>query len=387
MGGRARFAAIAGGVVLAGLLGWAALWATVRPRAVYDTLWYSMYAYQYAGESVAQSWDDSWRLVHEYGDVTIVSPLHRYPDGSWWAGWQDPTRARWIGLYRMRPVMPLVSSVAVPLLGVQAPLVASALAVVAVVSGAVLLLGTGIGVATVVLFAVGMLANPLLSPWLVTLTTDGLGIALILLTTVCLARYVAAGDRRWLIGSMVAAIVLAFTRQSGTILAPAMAVAALVAWLGGGPWRRFAVASAAMLVPIALFAAYAAVAGLPSFSDMLQDVPTVHYSRPDIPNVIGYLLRKDLAVARAMLPTIPAQPWVWLPTLLAAAGFLLRWRWWQLAFVALAVTTPLLLAAHPVIPGAARTLAPAWVTVSLGLALLVSAAIDRVREHTGLASG
>ncbi len=387
MGGRARFMVMAAGVVLAGLLSWAALAATLRPRAVYDTLWYSMYAYQYAGESVAESWDDSWRLAQEYGDEALLARIHRYPDGSWWAGWQDPSRARWIGIYRMRPVMPLVSSAAVPLLGVRGPLVASVLAITGVVAGAALLVGTGLGAATIVLFAAGTLANPFLSGWLMTLTTDGLGIALVLLTTVCLARYVAGGDRRWLVGSAIVALALAFTRQSGTILAPAMALGALVAWLGAGPWRRFATASAAMLAPIAAFAVYAAAAGLPSFGDMLQDVPTLHFARPDVPDVIGYLVGKDIGVARAILPTIPSQPWVWLPILLAAAGFVLRWRWWQLTFVVVAATTPLLLAAHPVLTEAARTLAPGWLTVALGLALLVEALVDRAQKRVGSASG
>src|SRR6476469_8627778 len=77
------------GVALAavGLLAWALMWSTIRPRAGYDTLWYAMYAYQYAGVPVQQSWDLSWQVTHEYADPSLLALLRRDPSGAWWSGW------------------------------------------------------------------------------------------------------------------------------------------------------------------------------------------------------------------------------------------------------------------------------------------------------------
>jgi len=359
-----------------GLVAWALMWSTIRPRAGYDTLWYSMYAYQYAGVSVHDSWDLSWQLVHEYADPRLLAILRRTPSGDWWGGWDQPARQRWIGIYRMRPVMPIVSAIGFPLLGREAPLLASAAAVMVVAVGAGLVLAPLTGWLAAALFLLLTLANALLSRWLIDLTTDGLGIALWFLALGCAARYVAAGDRRWLVGTCGVALLLTFTRQSAVILPVSLTICAVVALVAGAAtWRRFAVGAIATTLPLLVFTAYTAIAGLPSFADLLQDVPTMHFSKPDVPNPIQFLLVRGAAIAPALIRSLPHQPIVWGSLLGAAGGFVVARQWWLAPFVVAIGTVPLLLAAHPILTEADRTLAPIWLSLNLGIALLAARAM------------
>jgi len=360
-------------VAIAGLAAWVLMWSIIRPRAGYDTLWYSMYAYQYAGVGVHESWDMSWQLVHEYADPRLLATLRRDSSGAWWSGWDQPARERWVGLYRMRPVMPLVSAAGFPLLGREAPLLASAAAVVIVTIAAGLLLAPLTGWLVAGLFLVLTLGNAYLARWLVDLTTDGLGIALWFLALACVAQFVVGGDRRWLIATGTAGLVLAFTRQSAAVLPVTLAICALVALIArSSTWQRFAIAAAVTSLPLLVFAVYAGVAGLPSFADQLQDIPTLHFSRPDIPNPIGFLVHRDLGIGASLVRSLPGQPLIWGSVLVAAGGFVIARHWWTLPFAVAIVTLLLLLAAHPVLTETDRTLAPIWLSLNLGIAIFAA---------------
>ncbi|HLY35298.1 MAG TPA: hypothetical protein VKU35_01135 [Candidatus Limnocylindria bacterium] len=373
---------VAGGVAL-----WAVLWTVERPHAGYDTLWYSMYAYQDAGAPVPESWQRSWDLVQREADPDLLALLRRAPSGAWWSGWDDPSRARWPGIYRERPLMPLIGALAVPILGTDAPLVPSVVAVVLLVLVAGLVLAPLAGWTVTAAFLLLTAANPFVARWLIYLTTDSLALALWFAVMALAARYAVDGRTRCAVGVTFAALALAFTRPSATAVPLAMAACAGLALLTGYPvWRRFAVTAGLTLLPVAIFVAYVAVAGLPSFADQLQDIPTVHFSRPDVANPLAAVLARDLSVGRILLRSLPGQPLVWLSLLGAVAGFLVARRWWTAPFMAAAATVPLLLAVHPVLTEADRTLAPIWLSLNLGLALLVSAAAARFRERRSPAS-
>jgi hypothetical protein len=371
------------GLTIVGIVVWAALWSVERPRAGYDSLWYSMYTYQYAGTSVPESWDRSWDLVVEFADPALVQTLHREPSGAWFSGFDDPTRQRWIGIYRMRPIMPLLGAVAYPALGTNAPLVASAAAVDLVVLVAGLVLPSIAGWPMALLFLLLTAANPLVAQWLIFLTPDGLGIAFWFLTLALLARYVHDGHTRWLAGATGATLLLAFTRPSAVAIPLTMAICAIASMIAhSGPWRRFAAAAALTALPIVVYLAYAAALGLPSFADQLQDLPTDHFARPDIANPIQFLVQHDVGLARRLLVSLPGQPQVWLSLLGAALGFLLTRRWWTAPFVVALATVPLLVAVHPVSTEVARSLAPGWISLNVGLALLAATGVAHVRLRT-----
>ncbi len=370
-------------LAVVGLALWAVLWSVVRPRAGYDTLWYAMYTYQDAGATVPESWDRSWNLVVEYADPSLVALLHRSPTGDWWGGWNDPMRQRWIGIYKMRPLMPLVGAVAYPVLGTSAPLAASAAAFILVLLAAGLVLAPLAGWLVTAVFLLLTAANPLIARWLIFLTTDGLGIALWFLALAFLARHANDGRQRWVAGATAAALLLAFTRPSAVALPVTLIICTSFSFLARrGPWRRFALAAALTTVPIVIFAIYAAALGLPSFLDQLQDVPTLHFSKPDIADPIGFLVARDMSVARSLVRSLPAQPQIWLGLLGAGIGFLLTRQWWTAPFLAAAVTVLLLLAAHPVLTEADRTLSPIWISLNLGLALLATAGVARMSSMT-----
>jgi hypothetical protein len=376
------------GFVAIGLLAWALMWAAIRPRAEYDTLWYSMYAYQYGGASEAQSWDESWDLVHEYGDPALLALLHRDSSGAWWSGWDDPRRARWIGIYRMRPVTPLVGAAAYPIMGMEAPLLASVLAVMLVTLTTGLVLAPLVGWLAAGAFLVLSFGNALFSRWLITLTSDGLGIALWFLVLATSARYVHDGQRRWLLTAGVATLVLAFTRQSNVVVAIGLLLCLISAAIARvRVRRRFAAAALVTTVPIIAFAVYTAAAGLPSFADQLQDIPTLHFAKPDVADPIGFLVGRDLSVARSIARSLLGQPVVVLTATAGFAGLALTRRWWAAPFLAALLSVPLLLAAHPVLTEAARTLAPAWVSIHLGLALVVTRLLAGAGSRLRLRNG
>jgi hypothetical protein len=368
-------------LVVGGIALWAVLWSVNRPRAGYDTLWYAMYSYQDAGASVPESWQRSWDLVQQEGDRELLALLRRGPSGAWWSGWNDPSRARWVGIYRERPLMPLIGAAAVPVLGTNAPILVSVLAVVVFVLVTGLVLAPLAGWLVAGVFLLLTAANPLVARWLIYLTPDGFGLALWFAVLALAARYALEGRARWAVGIVLAALALAFTRPSATVLPLAMATCAGIALLARRPvWRRFAITTALTLLPVVIFIGYVAAAGLPSFADQLQDIPTVHFSRPDVADPLGAVLARDLSVGKILLRSLPEQPPVWLSFLGAVAGFLLARRWWTAPFIAAAAVVPLLMAAHPVLTEADRTLSPIWLSLNLGLALLVAAALAGIRQ-------
>jgi hypothetical protein len=362
-------------VALIGLAAWLVLWSSVRPRAGYDTLWYSMYTYQYAGASFHESLERSWDLVTTYADPRLVATLHRNADGDWWGGWNNPTRQRWVGIYKMRPVMPLVGAISFPILGTAAPVTASVLAVVTLTLVAWLALGPLVGWLGTAFFLLLSYANPLFSHWLINMTTDGLGIALFFGALACLARYAESGRGRWLASGMAFALVLAFTRQSGAVLPIVFAVCAAASLLARrGPARRFALAAVASAVPLILFAGYAAAAGLPSFADQLQDVPTLHFTKPDVPDPVGFLIGRNLALAARLIHTFRTQPVLWGTLTLALVGYAFVRTWWTAPFIVALGAVLLLQAAHPVLTEVDRTLSPSWLSLHLGVSLLAALA-------------
>jgi hypothetical protein len=374
----------AAALIIVAVVIWAGLWSVERPRAGYDTLWYSMYTYQYGGASAPESWDRSWNLVVQYGPSFLIQELHREPNGAWFVGFDDPKRQRWIGIYRMRPVMPLLGAVAYPVLGTSAPLVASVAAVIVVVLVAALVIPAITGWLIAAIFLLLTVANPLVAKWLVYLTPDGLGLAFWLLTLALVARYVRNGGRWWLAGATGATLLLAFTRPSAILIPLTLAICAAASLIAGrGPWRRLAIVAAVTTVPILVFTAYAVVAGLPTFLDQLQDLPTHHFVDKDLTlrALASYFIKHDLALAVSLPLTLPGQPLVLLSLVGAGLGFFLTRQWWMAPFVAALLTVPLLVAVHPVSTEVARTLTPGWISLNLGLALLAATVIARIRAR------
>jgi hypothetical protein len=371
-----------------GLAAWAVLWSTTSPRAGYDTLWYEMFALRYAGASEAEQFDGSWAVFAAHADPDLVAYVEER-DGWPWRGFDDPTRARWVGLYEMRPLFPLVVAAARPLLGDAAAIVPSVVAVVSLTLVVGLAAPKLIGLGGTIALLVLSYANPLFAGWLIFLTTDGLGLALWAAMLLAAARWIDGGGRGWLIGLFVATFVAAFNRQNGVVVTLGLGALLLLAMLlRDRVTRRLALAVAVSAAPLVIFAAYGAIAGMPSVHDMLQDTPTRHFADPDVPNIIGYVAGKFVEHTPVLLSRL-LDPILVIPFVLGALGLWLPRAWWAGALLASLLFLPVLHYVHPVLTETNRTLAPAWFNVHVGLVLLVTAlwsAFLRRRSAVGVAA-
>jgi len=382
---RWRVAAI--GALLLAAVGWLVLWDTTDPRTGWDGLMYHRFAVEYAGAPVAEQEAVAWTLFERYADPALVEDVKAgiRRGGSPWEAIDQPSRERWVDIYRSRPLYPLLVAAAYPLFELRAPMIVSALALLvfttAIVVGVGWLLGYGVALTTVVL----SFANPRLAQWLISMVPDGLGIALWTATLVLAAVYVRVGTWRWLLALGVAATMLAFTRPLGAFLTPTLVLAAGGAGLARRPeWRRLALAAAVSIVVAGVFAAYSVVMELPGLRDQLQDLPTRHFIRPDVADPIAWTIE----VAREQLdeplwPTLTGDPSIWGPLVVSLFGFVVVGRSWALSpFVAAIGVLPLAYLAHPQLSEAPRIMAPIWTSLTLGMALVLVWVVVRLQALT-----
>ena len=365
-----------------GLVAWVVLWSITSPRAGYDTLWYELFGLRYAGATEQQQVAESWAVFAAYADPDVVA---RHTDAWPWQGHDDPSRQRWVGLYQMRPVFPILVAATHPLAGEAATLTPSVMAVVIFTLAVGLAAWTLLGPAGSAVLLLLSFANPLFAGWLIHLTTDGLGLALWAAMLLFAARWIQDGTRGWLVALLMVSLVAAFNRQTGVVLTLSLGFLTVVA-LGARQdvWRRLAAATFATAVPITLFSVYGMVAGLPTFADMLQDTPTRHFLNPEHPNLPRYVLAKVVEQAPVLLDRLLAEPHLWIPSVLGMLGLALARTWWAWLFLTSLVFLPVLHFVHPILTEANRTLAPAWFNVHVGLVLLASIAVARFARPSRL---
>ena len=370
--------------VLLAAVGWLVLWSTTEPRTGWDGLMYHRFALEYAGAPVAEQESVALDLFERYGDPALVERVAAGIErgASPWEAIGQPSRERWVDIYRSRPMYPLLVAGAYPIFGSVAPLLVSALALLifttAMVVGVGWLQGYGVALTSVLLG----FSNPRFAHWLISLVPDGLGIALWTATLVLTAVYVRIGHLRWLLALSVAAMLLAFTRPLGAFLPPTLLLAAGAAVLARRPeWRRLALAAAASLLVVGAFALYGLVMELPGLRDQLQDLPTRHFSRPDVADPIAWTVE----VVRTQLddplwPTLTGDPSLWGPVVIAVIGLVLIGRSWALSpFIAAIPVLPLAYLAHPQLSEAPRIMAPIWSSLGLGIALVFVWVVGRLQ--------
>jgi hypothetical protein len=359
--------------LMVGAAGWAALWFSTDARAGWDSLVYHKYAFEYAGLPPEQQDALSWDLFTRYGSRPLVLYVTEALDGHEWSFDLGPEQGRWGLQYRMRPAYPTLVAAAYPVLGTRAPLAISAFAVALFVATTFvgLLMLAGLRVAVI---ATGLgIFNVLFTQWLVALMTDGLAISLWAVTLTTGALWISQRRPVWLVALGLAVLALCFTRPIG-VLAPAVfGLSAIGAALArADEWRRFLVAAVVAAVPALAVTAFLAAAGFPGFLDLMQDLPTGHFTAPDIADPLGWLVSNDLQQLTTTLPFgLLARPLVLALVAGGIVGLLLAGRWWTAHFLA---ALPVVLVAYllqPSLSDVDRVLAPAWVSVHTGLALLV----------------
>jgi len=359
--------------LLVGAAGWVTIWFSADARAGWDSLVYHKYAFEYAGLPADEQDALSWALFTRYGSPPLVLYVTEALDGDEWSFDVGPNQARFALIYRMRPAYSTMVAAAYPILGTRAPLAVSAFAVVLFVATTFvgLLMLAGLRVA-VVATSLGVL-NVLSTQWLVALTPDGLGISLWAVTLTTGALWIAQRRPVWLAALGLAVLALCFTRPIGALAPAVFGLSAVgAALVRANEWRRFLAAAVVAAVPALAVTAFYAAAGFPGFLDLLQSLPTLHYSSPDIADPIGWIVSNDIYQLTHTLATgLLARPLILALLAGGVAGLLLAGRWWTAPFLAAFPVVLVSYLLHPSLTEVDRTLAPAWVSVHAGLALLL----------------
>lgn len=373
---------LVGASLLTGVAVWLMLWLGTSPLAFYDSLVYHKLAFELAGLPPKEQDAASWELFVRYGSADLVGYVETSLDGEAWSFDLSPGQERWELQYRMRPAYPALVAAAYPVLGTRAPLAISAFAVILFVTttavGVCMLAGLRVAV-----IATGLgIANVLFNPWLVSLLTDGLAISLWAVTLTTGALWFVQRRIVWLAALGLAALALCFTRPIG-VLAPAVfllcAIAAAAA--RADAWRPFALAAIVAAVPAAAVTLVFALAGFPSVLDLLQDLPTNHFTEPDIADPVGWMVNNAVYHLTTTMPAgLIGRPLVLVAVVGGIAGLVFVGRWWAAPFLAALPLVLMSLLLHPVTSELDRTLAPAWVSLHLGLALLV--VVGAIRSRT-----
>lgn len=375
IGGEIRLRLLAATAVA--VIAWLVLWPVTEPRTSWDSLMYHRFALEVAGASSDEATDGAWTIFERYasaGDVELTRAGMR-AGGSPWDALEDPERELWVDLYRSRPVYTLLVAASYPVIGLRAPLLVSAGAVLVFTVALLVGLGPIIGYGAALVAAVMSFANPLFARWLVFLQPDGLSLALWTASLVAVAGLVRFGGRAWLVGLAGVALALSFTRPLGVFLPLAIGIPFALAFVVRSPaWRRLGLATAATAAPVAIYAAYSHLLDLPGAGDALQDLPSRHWTEPAVADPVRWTW--DVAttqIQEPLLPTLTGDPVLWVPLVLGVLGLLVIGRSWALApMLAAVAVVPLAYLIHPQMSEAQRTMAPIWLSLHVGIALIAT---------------
>lgn len=366
------------GALLIGAAGWLLIWFQTEPRANFDSLIYHTHALEYAGLDRDEADEASWRIFSRYATDRERTIIADTIDGAW----STPPDGRWMDLYQMRPLYPLLVATAYPLVGERAPMAVSALVTVGFVAMTAIGFGLLFGWRAAAFATGAALVQVNFTHWLVFLTTDGLAMALWAASILAIALYARSGQRGWLGVLALAVLALAVARPTSSLAPTVPALCAGVAYIARHAiWRRFAAATLAALVPAAGVIWIQAMLGLPGLYDVLQEIPTRHFGLPDIDDPIAYTIAlNQWAITDRLLPTLFDQPLLLATLAAGTAGLVVRRTWTAGVFLAALLIVPVAWIIHPVWFDAGRILAPAWVSLSLGVGLFAEWALVTGRE-------
>ena len=365
--------------VLVGIGAWLVLWFSADARANWDSLMYHQYALEYAGVPADEAHALSWDLFVRYAPDDQIARVRAVNDGG---AWPVPENERWTNLYRMRPTYPALVAAAYPILGLRAPMAVSALVTIGFVLVSFSGFGLLVGYRVATLATLIALLNGFFTHWLIFLTTDGLAILLWAASLVAVARYIQTGGRRWLVAVAAMVLLLGVTRPTSSLAPMVPAVCAGVAFVLRDPvWRRFGLATVAAGISAVGVLFVMHQLGMPGIYDVLQENPTRHFSLPDVPDPVNWLVRQiQWAVPYRLLPTLFTQPVLLAAIVAGLVGLIWARTWIAATFLAAAVIAPIAWLLHPIWSDADRILSPAWVSLSLGIALLAESALIRWRD-------
>ena len=356
------------------------VWRTqaTDPQVSGDTFWYARQAARFAGAT------DHAAIVDAAGFMTD----QRGGDPAYWLDLVDTIDRRYPAIFEARPLYPLSAAPLVPLTGLDALLVVSAIAGL-VTAGLVALGALHIWSSAIAGFVAGIAAVALpAGDWFAFAYADGAMLAAWAATLLLAGHHLQHGGRTSAAGFGVAMLATILAKSAnGFVLALAIIVVAAVLLVRRSDARGRAVVLAGVASVIgASFLVISSLLGLSGIGESLQDLATHHFRDPDVADPVGALLRRDghlLAAAPGMIGDAAV------PITVALVGLtilLLRPSAVALLWTVAAAGCLLLVLLHPLPSEIPRLLAPVWLSVAIGLGALAASALIRARKGPRLYS-
>jgi hypothetical protein len=355
-------------VVLVGAAAFVVRFEQPERRASGDTYYYVSQAEEFAGVPTSTATDAAKRLMcRDYRNLLNIT------------GGSDPscseypviTTPRYTAIFASRPLWPLLLSAPVSLLGVVRGVIVVSLLGAMLAALAVYLVLRALGSSPEASGAAGVVFTLLPTGyWSDKLLPEGAVLATLVVAVYAGARLVQGrGHLVPLVACLVA--LYAFKPANGMALAVALlAAAAVLLALRRG--RRQALALGAVgIAGIAGWLAVSKLLGLPSFEETLQDLATVHFSRPDTPRPYGVLWDLNRSLWLRHIPGFLGVPWPYPIVLPCAAVVLYALRRAGLVVAAVALAGTLIVLAHPLLTQYDRLVSSVWLVVVATVAVVL----------------
>jgi hypothetical protein len=363
-------------LIAVGLACWLGRWSTASAHGSGDTFWYTRMALTFAGEPRSDATVKAAQFVVDLGRGT---------DPGSWIKLAETIDPRYPAIFEARPLYPLVASLFVPSLGVNAMIAAALLGGVAfaVALGLSVRLMTGSAAAAVAAVVVayilpsgGWLAFLYADGWMFAVWTAAIGLAI---------AHAVAGSRTSFAGFIAALAVLLETKSAnGLVLVAALCALAILAH--AGRWETHARVRHLAIAGLAIAGCQAIVGwlvGAPGLDVTLQDYFTRHFSISDVQDPLRLLLRRDLSIMPRLVVGWLTSP---LPVLCAAAGLAaLAWlrSTGSMVWLTAAAATLLTVLIHPQASEFPRLLAPVWISVAVGFVVVAMTTKRRIAAKSG----
>ena len=350
-------------------------------RTTGDTYFYAVQAEGFAGASTSTAEQSAKHLLCAdvrnglQLDGRITRSCLSYPVIS------DP---RYVAIFTSRPLWPLLLAPGVRLLGLPRAVILGSLLGALLAALAVFLVLRGLGTSVLAAGAAGVTFSLLPTGyWADKLLPEGAVLA-VLLAGIYGASRVVRGQLwglAWLVPALVA--LYAFKPANGAALAAGLVVAGVVL-LPFGKGR----VPALVLVGVG----GAGIAGwfvvswllhLPSFDETVQDLATVHFSRPDVPRPLGALRRMNVELWEREVGRWLGLPWPFAIVLPAAVITVLGLRRAGIVWAAGSLAGVSIVVAHPMITQYDRLASSVWLVVVAAVAVVVDEVPRLLRSNSG----
>jgi len=210
--------------------------------------------------------------------------------------------------------------------------------------------------------------------WFAVMLSEGWMLALWTIGLASATRYIATGHRLWLVMTGAGIVALYATKAAnGAVLVAALVVIGAGAFTLGarnrGRFAKLGIVAASLGIGQVLLTA---TLGLPGLQGTLQDLFTAHYTQPDVDNLLGRLVSRDLAVIGSLAGDTLRDPFLVVVALLLLVPLALRRATWAWMWLLAGMATCLTVAVHPITTEVPRLLAPIWVSAAMGGAVGVA---------------